>query len=65
VRLGHPARFLLVLMAVTAGLSAFLNHDIVCFVFTPIVGATLLRRRINSRKSFCAGFRCVAHRCGR
>jgi Na+/H+ antiporter NhaD/arsenite permease-like protein len=46
-RLGHPARFLLVLMAVTGGLSAFLNHDIVCFVFTPIVGAALLRRRIN------------------
>lgn len=46
-RLGHPARFLLVLIAVTAGLSAFLNHDIVCLVFTPIVGAALLRRRIN------------------
>ena len=46
-RLGHPARFLFVLMAVTAGLSAFLNHDIVCFVFTPIVGAALLRSRIN------------------
>ncbi len=46
-RLGHPARFLLVLMAVTGGLSAFLNHDIVCFVFTPIVGAALLRRQIN------------------
>lgn len=46
-RLGHPARFLLVLIAVTAGLSAFLNHDIVCLVFTPIVGAALLRRQIN------------------
>jgi Na+/H+ antiporter NhaD/arsenite permease-like protein len=46
-RLGHPARFLLILMAVTAGLSAFLNHDIVCFVFTPIVGAALLRRGLN------------------
>ena len=46
-RLGHPARFLLVLMAVTAGLSAVLNHDIVCYVFTPIVGAALLRSRIN------------------
>jgi Na+/H+ antiporter NhaD/arsenite permease-like protein len=46
-RLGHPAWFLLVSMAVTAGLSAFLNHDIVCFVFTPVVGAALLRRRIN------------------
>ncbi|MFI5335819.1 MAG: SLC13 family permease [Opitutales bacterium] len=46
-RLGHPARFLAVLMAATGGLSAFLNHDIVCFVFTPIVGAALLRRRMN------------------
>jgi Na+/H+ antiporter NhaD/arsenite permease-like protein len=46
-RLGHPARFLFVLMAVTGGLSAFLNHDIVCYVFTPIVGAALLRKRIN------------------
>jgi Na+/H+ antiporter NhaD/arsenite permease-like protein len=34
-------------MVVTAGLSAFLNHDIVCFVFTPIVGAALLRERLN------------------
>jgi Na+/H+ antiporter NhaD/arsenite permease-like protein len=46
-RLDHPARFLLLLMAVTAGLSALLNHDIVCFVFTPVVGAALLRRRLN------------------
>ena len=46
-RLGHPARFLLLLMAVTGGLSAFLNHDIVCYAFTPIVGAALLRKRIN------------------
>jgi Na+/H+ antiporter NhaD/arsenite permease-like protein len=46
-RLGHPARFLLIVMVVTAGLSAVLNHDIVCYVFTPIVGAALLRQRIN------------------
>lgn len=46
-RLDHPARFLLLLMAVTGGLSAFLNHDIVCLVFTPIVGAALLRQRLN------------------
>ena len=45
--LGHPGIFLMVLMAATAGLSAFLNHDIVCFVFTPIVGSALLGRRIN------------------
>ena len=46
-RLGHPARFLLVLMLVTAGLSAFLNHDIVCFVFAPVVATALLRRQLN------------------
>jgi len=46
-RLDHPASFLLLLMLVTAGLSAFLNHDIVCFVFAPLVATTLLRRKIN------------------
>lgn len=34
-------------MAVTAGLSAFLTNDIVCFVFTPIVGGALLRSKVN------------------
>lgn len=46
-QLGHPARFLLLLMLSTAGLSAFLNHDIVCFVFAPIVGSALLQRRLD------------------
>lgn len=46
-RLGHPARFLFILMVVTGGLSAFLNHDIVCYVFTPIVAAALLRKQLN------------------
>jgi Na+/H+ antiporter NhaD/arsenite permease-like protein len=46
-RLGNPARFMLVLMLVTGGLSAFLNHDIVCYVFAPIAGVALLRSRIN------------------
>jgi Na+/H+ antiporter NhaD/arsenite permease-like protein len=46
-RLDHPGRFLLILMAVTGGLSAFLNHDIVVFVFTPIVGTALIRKQIN------------------
>jgi Na+/H+ antiporter NhaD/arsenite permease-like protein len=45
--LKHPGRFLLTLMLATAGLSAFLNHDIVCFVFTPVVAAALLRRQLN------------------
>ena len=31
----------------TGGLSAFLNHDIVCYVFAPIAGAALLRKQIN------------------
>jgi Na+/H+ antiporter NhaD/arsenite permease-like protein len=43
----NPSWFLLVLMLVTAGLSAFLSHDIVCFVFAPVVASSLLRRRIN------------------
>jgi Na+/H+ antiporter NhaD/arsenite permease-like protein len=46
-RLGSPARFLLLLMLATAGLSAFLNHDIVCFAFAPIVAGALLRRQLN------------------
>lgn len=45
--LSHPVRFLFILMVATAGLSAFLNHDIVCFVFTPIVTTALLSRRLN------------------
>jgi len=46
-QLGHPARFLLMLMLATGGLSAVLNHDIVCFVFAPIIGVALLRKQIN------------------
>jgi Na+/H+ antiporter NhaD/arsenite permease-like protein len=45
--LEHPAKFLLTLMLATAGLSAFLNHDIVCFVFAPVVAGSLLRRRLD------------------
>jgi Na+/H+ antiporter NhaD/arsenite permease-like protein len=45
--LDQPARFLMVLMLATAGLSTFLNHDIVCFVFTPVVTVALLRRQLN------------------
>ena len=46
-QLGHPARFLLILMVSAAGLSAVLNNDIVCYAFTPIISVSLLRRRIN------------------
>lgn len=46
-QLTHPARFLLILMLASGGLSAFLNNDVVCLVFAPIVGAALLRKNIN------------------
>ena len=46
-QLERPGRFLIILMLVTGGLSAFLNHDIVCFVFAPITGIALLRKQIN------------------
>ncbi len=46
-RVGHPAKFLLILMLATGGLSAFLNHDIVCYVFAPVVGPALLRKQVN------------------
>jgi Na+/H+ antiporter NhaD/arsenite permease-like protein len=46
-QLGHPARFLLILMLAAGGLSAFLNNDIVCFVFAPVTGVALLRKQIN------------------
>ncbi|MFZ1615369.1 MAG: SLC13 family permease [Holophaga sp.] len=46
-KLDRPFAFLVILMFVTAGLSAILNHDVICFVFAPIVGAALLGQRIN------------------
>ncbi|HSY19366.1 MAG TPA: SLC13 family permease [Candidatus Acidoferrales bacterium] len=46
-QLGHPARFLLILMLATGGLSAFLNHDIVVYAFAPITAIALLRKQIN------------------
>jgi Na+/H+ antiporter NhaD/arsenite permease-like protein len=46
-RLSNPARFLLLLMIATAVLSAFLNHDIVCFVFTPVVAVALSSKQLN------------------
>ena len=46
-RVGRPGSFLLMLMAVSGGLSAFLSNDIVCLVFTPIVGSALLRKQMN------------------
>ncbi len=41
--LTRPKAFLLVLMAVSAVLSALLANDIVCFAFTPVLTAALIR----------------------
>src|SRR5580658_4105758 len=46
-QLDHPARFLFILMLASGGLSAFLNNDVVCFVFTPITAVALVRKQIN------------------
>lgn len=46
-RLAHPRRFLALLMVSSAGLSAVLNHDIVCLAFAPVVAVALLRRQLN------------------
>ena len=43
----HPAKFLLILMISSGVLSAFLNNDVVCFAFTPIVTVALLKKRLN------------------
>jgi len=43
----RPKRFLLVLMAVCALLSAVLANDIVCFAFTPVLALSLLSARRN------------------
>jgi len=45
--LGHPAKFMLVMMLAAGGLSAVLNNDIVCVVFTPIVATALVRKQLN------------------
>ena len=46
-RLSRPKSFLLVLMIVSALLSALLANDIVCFAFTPVLTASLLRAGLN------------------
>ena len=44
---GGPPRFLLLLIAVSAALSSFLNHDVVCYVLTPVVASALLKRGLD------------------
>lgn len=46
-QLRRPKRFLLVLMVVSAVLSALLANDIVCFAFTPVLTAALVRSGMN------------------
>jgi len=43
----RPALFLFILMVSSGILSAFLNNDVVCFAFTPIVAISLLRKKLN------------------
>ena len=45
--LASPKLFLLVLMAVSAILSALLANDIVCFAFTPVLTVALIRSGMN------------------
>lgn len=43
----RPGRFLLILMAVSAALSAILVNDIICLAFTPVLAVSLLRSGLN------------------
>ena len=43
----RPARFLLIMMTLSAGLSAILANDIVCLAFTPVLAISLLRAGLN------------------
>jgi Na+/H+ antiporter NhaD/arsenite permease-like protein len=45
--LSHPKLFLLVLMFVSAFLSAVLANDIVCFAFTPVLALSLIEAKLN------------------
>lgn len=45
--LDKPAIFLAILMGVAGILSAFLNNDVICFAFAPVVTAATLKKRIN------------------
>src|SRR5579859_4529334 len=46
-RLNAPVRFLGYLVLVVAGLSAFLNNDVVCYVIAPVVAAATVRKGHN------------------
>lgn len=46
-RMSEPHRFLFYLLCLTAAMSAFLNHDIVCYVLAPVVGSALIRNKVD------------------
>jgi len=56
----HPRRFLSLLMLVSAGLSAVLVNDIVCFAFAPILAATVLRAGLNPMP-YLIGLACASN----
>ena len=43
----RPARFLFIMMLISAGLSAVLANDIVCLAFTPVLTVSLIRAGLN------------------
>ncbi len=45
--LDRPAFFLAILMVTAGVLSAFLNNDVICFAFAPVVARTTLRKGHN------------------
>lgn len=45
--LDRPALFLLILMIASGVLSAFLNNDVICFAFTPVVTVALVKKKLN------------------
>lgn len=55
-----PRRFLLGVMAVSAGLSALLVNDVVCLVFTPVVIAVARQTR-RSPVPFLLGLACASN----
>jgi len=45
--LDKPAMFLFILMFTAGILSAFLNNDVVCFAFTPVIIIALVKKQLN------------------
>jgi Na+/H+ antiporter NhaD/arsenite permease-like protein len=45
--INKPSQFLLILMLSSGITSAFLNNDVVCYAFTPIIAVSLLKKKLN------------------